>query len=467
MAGTMSHHPLVFLSLGITLCTVGLAAQNAEGRDQQSLAATGNTVHQTNQAGDDIPSFEMENPVDRLVQDDDETKSKPGILRWAEYRYGQRLGGSALNAQSHMNELRAQLAYQTGGDKLFSTRVDILLDEALHEEKLDVRELKLYIRLSDDLSFTAGRQTVTWLMGDILPVNDFFPKDFNSYFMGRDAEGEYMKLPSDALQFNLTTDIGQFDLVYAPSFTSNVYPEGERFSYFSPLTQSVEGETKPMPHRVADKAFDNDAWYARYSRQFGTNEVFLFVYDGYWMESNSIDTVDNEFYHAPLRSLGFAWRGPSLGGLTTLETAYYHSPDDPKGTDPFIPNDQIRGLIRHDRELGKNFNVTAQYYIEHRIKQGAYESHLPRNVTSLAENYQQYTLRLTKTFLKQVLSLSGFVYYSPTEDDSYFRFNGHYKPDDHWQYHLGVNIFEGEKDSTRWGQYQDNSNVFAGIRYNW
>jgi hypothetical protein len=442
---------------------------------------------------EDLPDFVMEPPVERLLEDDGAPSSgvmpsfelddggdslrleNPAqteewrLLRWAEYRYGQRLRDSDLNAQSQLNELRVQFGHHVNHQTAsLDARADLLLDEVLQEATIDWREFKIRpTNTPDYLSVTVGRQIINWILRDILPLNDFFPKDFNAYFMGRDAEGEYMKSPSDAIQAHLSSAYGQFDLVYAPRFVSNRYPEGERLSYFSPFSQSVAGEADPLPHQVADKWFSDDVWYARYSKRLGADEFYLFFHDGYWVAPNALDPVTATAYHARLRSYGAAWRSPGLGGLLTLETSWYDSLDDPDGDDPLIPNDQLRGLVRYDRELAKNLNMTAQYYIEHRLRQDAYEDALPAGSRPSEEDYHQLTLRLTKSLMQQTVIFSFFGFYSPTEDDFYLRANVRYQPDDHWKYHAGINFFDGKEDNTRWGQYHDNSNLYAGIRYIW
>ncbi len=43
-----------------------------------------------------------------------------------------------------------------------------------------------------------GRQVFTWGTGDYLFINDLFPKDYESFYIGRDDE--YLKRPSEAVK---------------------------------------------------------------------------------------------------------------------------------------------------------------------------------------------------------------------------------------------------------------------------
>src|SRR3972149_11637645 len=82
-----------------------------------------------------------------------------------------------------------------------------------YEEKVAgrVRELNLFVRPKDNVDIKAGRQVLTWGTGDYLFVNDLSPKDYVSFFTGRDDE--YLKLPSDAVRAWLFTDTVNLDFV--------------------------------------------------------------------------------------------------------------------------------------------------------------------------------------------------------------------------------------------------------------
>ncbi len=63
-------------------------------------------------------------------------------------------------------------------------------------------------------SITLGRQILTWGTGDLVFINDLFPKDWVSFFIGRDVE--YLKAPSDALKVSAFSSWANLDLVYTP-----------------------------------------------------------------------------------------------------------------------------------------------------------------------------------------------------------------------------------------------------------
>ena len=67
--------------------------------------------------------------------------------------------------------------------------------------------------------------------------------------------------------------------------------------------------------------------------------------------------------------------------------------------------------------------------------------------------------------MDQNLILSLFVYYSPSDNDGYIRPKFSYKLNDKWLLDGGFNLFWGEDDYTFWGRFQDNTNLYVGLRY--
>jgi len=60
--------------------------------------------------------------------------------------------------------------------------------------------------------------------------------------------------------------------------------------------------------------------------------------------------------------------------------------------------------------------------------------------------------------------LSAFNFWSPNEEDGHLRLRATYKLSDAWQVEGGGNLFYGQKENTFFGQLQDNTNLFLGVR---
>jgi hypothetical protein len=81
------------------------------------------------------------------------------------------------------------------------------------------------------------------------------------------------------------------------------------------------------------------------------------------------------------------------------------------------------------------------------------------------ENRHVFTLRLTKLALQQTLTLSFFGYWSPSDSDAYLRPLIEYDVTDDWTVTLGGNVFIGARDTTFFGQFENNTNVYASVRW--
>ncbi len=76
-----------------------------------------------------------------------------------------------------------------------------------------------------------------------------------------------------------------------------------------------------------------------------------------------------------------------------------------------------------------------------------------------------FTVRLTKLLMNQNMTLSLFTYYSPSDGDAYLRPKASYKITDAWLLEAGANVFVGEADTTFFGQFENNTNIYAGACY--
>ena len=95
---------------------------------------------------------------------------------------------------------------------------------------------------------------------------------------------------------------------------------------------------------------------------------------------------------------------------------------------------------------------------------GNYRDTLPFLMPAKDRDRHVVTLRLTKLLMNQNLILSLFAYMSPSDLDAYLRPNITYKISDDWTVELGGNIFLGDTKTSFFGQFQDNTNIYAGAR---
>ncbi|MFH1717760.1 MAG: hypothetical protein ABIF19_10440, partial [Planctomycetota bacterium] len=119
-----------------------------------------------------------------------------------EVRGGWRLRKDKYEKDMSIMENRLQLdlySYLDWGD--VRVKGDFFGDLVTEKGYFDLREANVFTRPADFADLKVGRQILTWGTGDLIFINDLFPKDWQSFFIGRDTE--YLKAPSDAAKVSL------------------------------------------------------------------------------------------------------------------------------------------------------------------------------------------------------------------------------------------------------------------------
>lgn len=394
-----------------------------------------------------------------------------GVTGFWELRLGPRLQDDPLQEDFILGESRLQLSrtWYTGaatttvsGDFLYDAIAD---DRAVDLERgqgwFDLREANVLLRPLDFADVKVGRQILTWGVGDLVFLNDLFPKDFVSFFNGRDVE--YLKAPSDAVRVSLFGDAANLELVYTPRFDPDRFVSGERLSYYNPALGRVAGDDAVISPSMPDKWFSDDELAARLYRNVGAWELAAYTYRGFWKSPQGLGPAGG-FVFPELSVYGASLRGPAAGGIVSAEIAYYDSREDRVGTDPRLPNSEWRTLIGFEREILPELTIGVQYYTEISDDFEALRAALPPGADAGARIRHTLTLRLTKLAMNQRLTLSAFNFWSPNVDDGHLRLKAGYKLTDAWRVEGGANVFYGADNDSFFGQFKDNTNIFLAVR---
>ena len=353
-------------------------------------------------------------------------------------------------------------------------RGDVYADAVTRSIWFDIRDASVFVRASSWFNMRFGRQVLTWGTGDFLFLNDLFPKDYNSFFIGR--ADEYLKAPSNSIITTFTIKKVGLDLVWTPIFEPDRFIDGDRLSFFNPLgpTPGIIGDRSdltPIEPVDPDQQLKNGTGHGRLYGTVGAYELAAYGYVGFWRQPNALtflvpgDPTSIRLTYARLAVYGASVRGPLGGGLFNAEVAYYDSFDDREGTDPTIPNSQFRGLVGYERELLPKFQMGLQYYLEYMfhhdelIQSSFFAPYEPPEFRHLL------TLRLTQLLVLDRLELSLFVFFSPNELDTYIRPRITYKIIDPLAFVVGANLMFGRDDYTFFGQLEQNTNVYVRLRY--
>ena len=353
------------------------------------------------------------------------------------------------------------LAMRDWGD--VKVKGDAYGDFVEEQAVFDLREANFFTRPSDSVDLKLGRQVLTWGTGDLIFINDVFPKDWVSFFIGRDTE--YLKAPSDAVKVSLFSDAANLDVAYTPEFDSDRYITGDRLSYYNPILGRYAGEDDEMMISRRREFFEEDETALRLYRNISNYELALYGYWGYWKSPAGFNSTLTRATFPELYVYGASIRGTLGMGIANAEVGYYDSVDDRTGDNPLVNNSEMRYLLGYTQEIARDFTAGVQYYVEQLLDYGNYEDSLSAGSYARDEFRHVTTLRLTKMLMNQNLMLSLFAYYSPSDEDVYMRPMVNYKASDHLMYEVGANVFFGDEDYTFFNQFHNNTNVYCGVRY--
>ncbi len=341
-------------------------------------------------------------------------------------------------------------------------KLDGVHDAVADDLDLDLREAYLDYT-TGDLDFRLGRQIATWGVGDLLFVNDVFPKNWVSFFSGRPLA--YLKIGIDGLRVRYSSDVLNAELLAIPRFEPDTMPTPKRF-FMHDDYGSVANRDEELP----DTTLGNTELGLRLYRKFGGFDLSAYAYRGHWRapgqradDPNNATRVTS--IYPPLSVYGLSAQGQALGGVVSLEGGYYDSRDDRGGDDLAVANSQIRVLAGYQKQLWQDFTLGAQYYAEIMSDFGAYKRSVPAGF-AVKEKYRDIvTVRLTQFLQHETWKLSLFAFYSPAENDYLLQPQASYKVSDNLSVAFGGNLFGGEKRTTFFGQFDQNDNVYMNLRY--
>ncbi len=409
-------------------------------------------------------------------EDDSNLFAEPSLFDisgFAEARLGARIDDDDLQRRTSIGETRVQFQLERDFDAArFSMTADLFYDAVEQSQDikldtgqgwLDLRQMSVLMRPLDNADLEIGRQILTWGTGDLVFINDLFPKDWDSFFIGRNDE--YLKAPADAAKLALFFDAANVDIVYGPRFNSDRFIDGRRISFFNPALGRVTGRDFPVSVDTNNKWFDEDELALRVYRNLGAWEGALYGYVGYWKSPGGQDMTTGLATFPRLNVWGASLRGPLGKGIASFEVGLYDSRDDGDGTNPLVNNAEFRLIAGYEQEIMTNVTLNLQYYLEKLLDYDEYRLTLPPGFNARDEHRHVFTARITQLAMNQNLTASLFNYYSPSDKDGYLRGNVNYKLSDEWQIEAGGNIFYGSDTHTFFNQFESNNNLYAGIRF--
>lgn len=366
--------------------------------------------------------------------DEDWTEDEQALVwsGFAEAAFGTRFSQDPLiDSRNTLEDLRwrVETSWQPANIVL-SFKGDLLYDGVASEWDVDIRDLTIAFTAGESFDIKLGRQVQTWGTGDLLFLNDLFPKDWVSFFAGRDDE--YLKAPGNALRITNFNDIINVDFVWTPVFEPDNYITGERFSFYSPADGGNIAPRPPFNPEEPDETFSNGEFALRLYRTIESTEFAVYAYRGF----------SKQPLFVAMNAYGASVRRPLGPGLINLETSFYDSSDG---------NDELRFLAGYEWEAVRNLTVGLQYYLED---------------PDVGGDRHMITNRLTYRAGRDKHTFSLFTFWSPDDGDVYLRPIYSYRHNDRWSFTAGMNLFGGD-NPTFFGQFEDASNAYVRARFHY
>ena len=355
-------------------------------------------------------------------------------------------------------EERAQLKLDAaGGAWRLLAKGDFAYDHLGRGEQSELREAYAdYAAGNWDLR--VGRQVMTWGLGDLVFVNDVFPKDHEALFAGRPLE--YLKRGIDAVKLGMYPGFASFELVAAPGFRESRVPDSRRFHVFDPMPAVTSRETaKPDQGEAGLRAYRDLAGY----------DAALYLFRGFqrtpsMRPDSAVAPTRITFFYPELSVYGASISGRAGAGVLGLEAAYYDSREDRAGSDFTVPNSQTRLLAGYQIQPLEDLSLSFQYYAEYMHDYAAYRAALPAGFPVEKRRSHTVTARVTQFFLHQTLRLSAFVLRNTSNGDYFVNPELRYSFTDKVWGAIGANLFGG-KPYGQFGQLSSDDNAYLQVRY--
>lgn len=379
--------------------------------------------------------------------------------------------------EDHLDWITANRRFRLNASKVgdkggLYAKIDFNYDEVYNKTYFDIRELRVQYRLFPWMDISVGRQVSTWGVGDMVFINDLFPKNWNANFSGKSME--YMKDPSTSLR--VTSYFGKFslDIVYHPKFTPDTTPTGRYFSVFDPNSRMlIANPNGPFPRDKQDpvgNSTDSGEIAASLKTRIGSQEVALYGYTGFYKNPKGLMMFNGMMmpFYPKLSVIGASSEGQIGPGIFTAEIGYYHSREDKDGNNPMIENSMFKWLVGYRIDLSAKLSAGVQWYQERMMDYDAYKDSMAMNPFHKKQAHNTYTLRLTFKTQQDTLWVSLFSYYRPQDKDSFTRLDITKQLDNHFSVTLGAAIFTGKDhyEDREFGMLRHDDNLFLRVKYN-
>lgn len=356
-------------------------------------------------------------------------------------------------------------------------KVDFVRDDVTGQTFTDFRELRLQYKVASWMDLSLGKQVSTWGVGDMLFINDLFPKNWVANFSGRDME--YMKDSSTSLR--TTTYFGPitWDIVYTPKFAPDTTPTGCHLTTYNPNTGAIAAGITGVNCTAENSAggrvtnADNDGEIATAIKfsAFG-QDLSLYGYRGFYKNPKNMQGTAGSYqaYYPRLNAYGLSSEGQIGPGIFTFEYGYYDNQEQAQTT-LMLENDMHKYIIGYKMDLTGQLTIGAQVYGEYmtdyKLYSTMFQSTYSTTVGMKKENQLTYTLRVMYKMQQETLFFNLFTYIRPDDHDSFTKIDITKRLDNNFSVVAGASIFTGKDgyESREFGSQRDSDLVYVRFKY--
>ncbi len=372
-----------------------------------------------------------------------------------------------------MMQQTLNLNFEKRGDKVaFKANPMIYL---YNSDSLYFNMRELYLDLYfDNFDLRIGKQQVVWGKADGVFITDIVsPLNLTEFLL---PDFDEIRIGVIAAKMNYYIGNSTIEAIWIPQFTPTTRPQPGSIWYIQP--DSPAPATFDWSQSKISPSLENSEFFLKYSTM--TSKIDFELMGAYTWDDNPSLHIQKEFVidsttmppsptlssllitpkHHRLTVGGGSFSTEIKGVILRGEAAYYNGKyfqtTDPKAVDALIQKDYLHYVAGLDFNIGSvklSAQFIQQYILDH--DDMMYQKEAVNTATFLAH----YDM------LRETLHLEIFSYIGLTNNDALIRPRITYDFDDSFNILIGGNIFVGNRDG-QFGQYQDNSMVYAKIKYN-
>lgn len=319
-----------------------------------------------------------------------------------------------------------------------------------------------------------GKQQVVWGKADGVFITDIVsPLNLTEFLL---PDFDEIRIGVVAAKLDYYIGNSTLEAIWIPQFTPTTRPDVNSIWYIQP--DFAAPPTFDWSKSTIKPSLENSELFLKWSAM--TSKVDFEIMGGYTWDDNPTMHVQKEFvmdtttvgptpvlsgltitpqYHR-LTVVGGSFSTEIKGLIFRGEGAYYNGKyfqtEDPFATDALVQKNYLNYVAGLDFNVG-SVKLSVQFIQKYILDYNEYINENEfRNTATFMARYDM---------MRETLHLELFSYIGLSDNDALIRPKVTYDFDDSFSLLLGANIFVGDQEG-QFGQYQDNSMVYAKIKYN-